>query len=475
MMHSHLKNLLILAILLLSANCLRSDDLVPSGSILYNGNFQESGVANYEFSGSWVNQKPQVTDDGVITLSPMDGGNYIPNSNCMMLTPKIDLPALGAGWSKTLYLAFEEECNIEAGRDFGSIYIIADGKKILLDTRTGKVDWKLSYYDVTDFAGKTVQFGFEFKSDAKNNLTGWKVKGPKLLSEMELKGEITYTEARLNPDRKSLYVYLDVQLSGMCPKIDSFNEDNFEIFDGVVQVQPYMFYNPQERNNITPADIVFVIDVTSSMEENLEQIKTQLITLVDLLDSSYVDSRIGIVLFGDNTYTYNFRNLTTDKAKILAAINELAVRVHGITEDSDSVENAFGALSMASGMPFRENARKMFILLTDNPTHENSTTVQPPNWNLDNIRNLMNRREIAVYPFFDFYDQNQKNQYLPLVTDLIYKGDAQDIVSGIGFLPGIIINDLTNTYRIVFKSKNIENTQAPKKVQVKIHYNSLTK
>jgi hypothetical protein len=474
-MLSHLKNLLILAVLLFSANCLRSDDLVPSGSILYNGSFQQSGIANFEFSGSWVNQKPQVTDDGVITLSPMAGKNYLPNSNCLMLTPKIELPALGMGWSKTLYLTFEEAYDIEAGRDFGSIYIFVDGKKILLDTRTGKVDWKQSSYDVTDFAGKTVQFGFEFKSDGQNNRTGWKVKGPKLLSELELKGEIPYVEARLNPDRKSLYVYLDVQLSGMCPKIDSFNEDNFEIFDGTVQVQPYMFYNPQEKNNITPADIVFVIDLTSSMEGKLEQIKTQLISLVDLLDGSFVDSRIGIVLFGDNTYTYNFRNLTSDEPKIMDAINELAVNIHGITEDNDSTDNAFGALSIASGMTFRENARKMFILLTDNPAHENSQTVSPPNMNLDYIKTLMNKREIAIYPFFDFYDQNQKDQYLPFVTDLFYKGKAQDIESGIGLLPSTIINDLTNTYRIVFKSKNIENTQIPRKVQVKIHYNSLTK
>ncbi len=474
-MLSHLKNLLILAVLLFSANCLRSDDIVPSGSILYNGSFQKSNMANYEFSGSWVNQKPKVTDDGVITLSPMEGDNYLPNSNCMMLTPKIELPALGAGWSKTLYLAFEEECNIEAGHDFGSIYIISDGKKLLLDTRTGKVDWKLSYYDVTDFAGKTVQFGFEFKSDAKNNLSGWKVKGPKLLEEMELKGEITYTEARLNADRKSLFVYLDVQLSGSCPKIDSFNEDNFEIFDGTVQVQPYMFYNPQERNNITPADIVFIIDVTSSMAGKLDAIKTQLAKLVDSLDGSFVDARIGIVLFGDNTYTCNFRNLTSDKALIMNSINELAVGIHGITENGDNVENAFGALSMASGMTFRENARKMFVLLTDNPAYEDSHTVSPPNWNLDNIRNLLNKREIAVYPFYDFFDQNQQNQYLHFVKDQVYQGKAQDIVSGIESLPRMIINDLTNTYRIVFKSKNIENTQVPKKVLVKVHYNSLTK
>jgi hypothetical protein len=474
-MLSHLKNLLILAVLLLSTNCLKSYDEVPSGAILYNGNFNSSSIADFEFSGSWVNQKPQITDDGAITLSPMLGANYLPNSNCAILTPKIELPALGLGWSKTLYFTFVEQCDLEAGKDFGSIYIISDGKKTLLDTRTGKVEWKQSYYDVTDFAGKTVQFGFDFKSDVKNNMTGWKVKGPKLLTEMELKGEITYTEARLNPDRKSLYVYLDVQLSGLCPKIDTFNEDNFEIFDGTVQVQPYMFYNPQERNNITPADIVFVIDVTNSMEDKLQAIKTQLTTLIDLLEGSFVDARIGIVLFGDNTYTYNFRNLTSDRAKLLDAINELNVDIHNITEDNDSTENAFGALSMASGMTFRENARKIFVLLTDNPAHENSGSVSPPNLNLDNIRNLLNKREIAVYPFFDFYDQAQKDQYLPLVTDLIYRGKAQDIVSGIELLPNLIINDLTNTYRIVFKSKNIENAQVPRKVQVKIHYNSLTK
>jgi len=474
-MLSHLKNLLILAVLLFSANCLRSDDLVPSGSIFYNGSFQQSGIANFEFSGSWANQKPQVTEDGVITLSPMLAGNYLPNSNCTLLTPKIELPVLGAGWSKTLYLAFEEACDIEAGRDFGSIYILTDGKKILLDTRTGKIEWKKSFYDVTGYAGKTVQFGFEFKSDAKNNSTGWKIKGPQLLSELELKGQIPYIEARLNPDRKSLYVYLDVQVSGMCPNIESFSEDNFEVFDGTTQVQPYMFYNPQERNNITPADIVFVIDVTSKMTDKLEQIKTELASLVDLLKGSFVDSRIGIVLFGDNTYTYNFRNLSSDEPKILGAINELAPNIHGIIGDNDNTENAFGALSMASGMTFRENARKMFILLTDSPAHENSPNVDPPNMYSDYIKTLMNRREIAVYPFFDFYDQTQKYQYLPLVTDLIYKGTAQDINSGIGLLPNMIINDLTNTYRIVFKSKNIENTQISKKVLVKIHYNSLTK
>jgi hypothetical protein len=56
MMLSHLKNLLILAVLLLSTNCLKSYDEVPSGAILYNGNFNSSSIADFEFSGSWVNQ-----------------------------------------------------------------------------------------------------------------------------------------------------------------------------------------------------------------------------------------------------------------------------------------------------------------------------------------------------------------------------------------------------------------------------------
>jgi len=126
-------------------------------------------------------------------------------------------------------------------------------------------------------------------------------------------------------------------------------------------------------------------------------------------------------------------------------------------------------------MTFRENGRKRFIILTANTAYENSSTATPPNFSSANIKTIMNNREIAVYPFFDFYDQIQKNQYLPFVNDQIYKGQAQDIVSGIGLLPGMIMDDLTNTYRIVFKSKNIDNTQISKKVQVKIHYNSLTK
>lgn len=111
------------------------------------------------------------------------------------------------------------------------------------------------------------------------------------------------------------------------------------------------------------ADIVFVLDVTGSMGDEINKVKNNIIEFTDSLTARGIDYRLGLVTFLDVIENvYEFTNNPTLFKNIVGQQN-----AHG---GGDRPENSLDALVRATQYPFRHSAKRIFIWITDADYHE---------------------------------------------------------------------------------------------------------
>ena len=118
-----------------------------------------------------------------------------------------------------------------------------------------------------------------------------------------------------------------------------------------------------------PVDVVFVVDTTGSMHDDIDAVKQDMRRILDHLSKRNPDHRIGIVAYRDITDEYltrTFARLTDDHARIHRAI--AAIKVRG---GEDWREHVYAGINTALyGQPWRPQASQHIILMGDAPPHE---------------------------------------------------------------------------------------------------------
>jgi hypothetical protein len=101
-----------------------------------------------------------------------------------------------------------------------------------------------------------------------------------------------------------------------------------------------------------PVDVVFVVDATGSMHDDIDAVKRDMRQILDHLRRRNPDSRIGVVAYRDihdDFLTRTFLALDADAARIEAAI---------------------AAISVDGGDAWRANASQHIVLMGDAPPHD---------------------------------------------------------------------------------------------------------
>jgi Mg-chelatase subunit ChlD len=123
-------------------------------------------------------------------------------------------------------------------------------------------------------------------------------------------------------------------------------------------------------------DIIFCIDVTGSMEDDIDSVKAAAANIVDTIAAKNADYRVAIVAYRDWDDTEGYAMFedyafSTDKATIIANINSLSVG-----GGDDVPEAVFEALMRAIDSTavggWRNNVNKQIILMGDAPPHNPS-------------------------------------------------------------------------------------------------------
>lgn len=125
----------------------------------------------------------------------------------------------------------------------------------------------------------------------------------------------------------------------------------------------------------SPLDLIFVIDTTGSMWDDIDQVKAQATELADRIAADVADYRLGLVTYRDHpVFPYGDPGdqpstvvlpLTTDANAAVDAIQSLIVG-----GGADWSESVYSGLMAAIDQAWRDGAEKAIILLGDAPPHD---------------------------------------------------------------------------------------------------------
>jgi hypothetical protein len=150
--------------------------------------------------------------------------------------------------------------------------------------------------------------------------------------------------------------------------VGSLRPDNVKVFEDGKEAKIIDFRGVGQGR---PVDIVFVLDVTESMQPYIDAVKQNVIAFAQDLQANSRDYRLGLVTFEDYVVSAYpdcncaYRNsFTSDVKQFTDWVGTLHAGGGG-----DIPEDQLDALSYAAKFPFRPEAEGIIIIVTDAPPH----------------------------------------------------------------------------------------------------------
>ncbi len=121
-----------------------------------------------------------------------------------------------------------------------------------------------------------------------------------------------------------------------------------------------------DRSDSIPVDVMFVVDTTGSMSDELSFLQTELTDIIGALPQQQSDINVGLVFYRDYGDTYVTR--AYDFSEDLNS-SQLNLNQESAAGGGDYPEAMDQALEAALRADWRENSRKLLFLLADAPPH----------------------------------------------------------------------------------------------------------
>lgn len=173
------------------------------------------------------------------------------------------------------------------------------------------------------------------------------------------------------------------------------NVPGLKISDISLNNQSYYITKLEETTSETkfPVDIVFVVDASGSMSDEIASIKKNIQNFVSQLELRGVDSRLGGILFG-NTILRTVE-LTSDFQSYRTEIDKFNYDNNAYAECTSM------AIEEAADMRFRENAEKLIIVVTDECMMQTSSDINE----FDLVRTLW-KKGVKLYSMVNYSSHN---------------------------------------------------------------------
>ncbi|MFZ4620910.1 MAG: T9SS type A sorting domain-containing protein [Bacteroidota bacterium] len=147
-------------------------------------------------------------------------------------------------------------------------------------------------------------------------------------------------------------------------KFYSLRSQNVFLYENGSRI-PNFTLQKDTSGGVNALDLVFVLDVTGSMGGTIDGVKYNIIEFADSLKKRGVDYRLGMVTFLDIIENvYDFTNDVNVFKEMISQQN-----AHG---GGDAPENSLDALYRSTQYPFRNEANRVVIWITDITYHENN-------------------------------------------------------------------------------------------------------
>ena len=350
---------------------------------------------------------PDSVPQGVSCLATSLNSLYPNDVSIQASTGFIDLP-----FANKIVLNFSEYFELESNWDFGYVLVSLDNNLYSLDSRTGTSDnqWRDTELNLTRFQGRNIKLVFSLESDSSVPAAGWYIDDLILTYEEPLPMELSVSDINY-----SYYpsVYLTASVNSPDGMVTDLAPQHFSATEnGANQQDMFTVVCPDNDEDLSAVDIVFVLDVTGSMGDEINAVRANMLSFMQQLQNNNVDYRIGFVVFGDIVYVYNQYSFYTQFTQIMGIIENISLGEHGIGSGGDMPENQLEAMAEGSLFMWRPGASKVMIMLTDADAHESDSVTQ---WTVGNLlaqRLLPNN--VVVFPIFNINHQQSMSQYYPI-------------------------------------------------------------
>ena len=294
---------------------------------VWNCNFETD--ISWNLNGCWergpVEVGPSSAYEGTSCLGTNLDGLYPNSSNANVTSTQITIPS-----ASYVELTFYEWFELESGYDFGYVEVFNGTVTQRLDARTGTSgnEWRQTALNLTPYAGQTINLIFHFNSDASVPGAGWYIDNANIIAQEPL--PLALNISGVNTSNYPS-IYINATVSSQTDYVNNLVTENFNASEnGIVQATNFTVITPSDEEQNSSSDIVFVLDVTSSMEEEINSVKQNMLSFVNSLFAQHVDYRIGLVVFGDIVYVYNNYQFYNNTQQILNMINNITLGEHGI-------------------------------------------------------------------------------------------------------------------------------------------------
>lgn len=245
--------------------------------------------------------------------------------------------------------------------------------------------------------------------------------------------------------------------------VTALKQEQFSVTEDGTPVEVVAFAGLGEAR---PVDIVYVFDTTGSMSNEIDGVIRTSLAFADELVSKGRDYRLGLVSFGDIVrQVYRSDGTLTDNA------GEFKQWVGSLSAQGGDGEreNDFGAIKRATQMSFRDDAQKIFILITDAPPHyygdaqDGGAAFDDPDLAYQPILKLVRDKGASVYAVTPNY-----NEFTSLASDTggrFYDIDRNPDFTG---LIGEIGATIASQYRITYRSPRPNYDGTRRNVEVKV-------
>ncbi len=247
----------------------------------------------------------------------------------------------------------------------------------------------------------------------------------------------------------------EVEATGQ--RLFNLSAENIFLYENNTRVRQFTM-GKDTTGGVTMLDIVFVLDVTGSMSEEINGVKQNIIEFCDSLKARQIDFQLGMVTFLDVIEkVYNF---TRDPQLFKSYV--AAQYAHG---GGDTPENSLDALYRATEFPFRNSSKRVFIWITDANYHE-MDRVTPRN--RKEVIDQLLLKDVTVYCIgASTYQTEYYNPIIEPTGGSFYdiNGNFRDILLDISRIQSI------SRYLIAYRSPGA--FSGANQIQVKVHFAGL--
>lgn len=222
--------------------------------------------------------------------------------------------------------------------------------------------------------------------------------------------------------------------------LDTLSSENLTVFENGTEKKVLNVEKIPAAENV-PVDFVFLIDVTGSMQLQINSVKSNITSFTQSLVKRGIDYRIGLVLYSDDIE--KVYNPTSNVLDFLAWINPVRAKGGG-----DEKENALEAIEAAcKQVKWRNEANRVAVLITDAPYHQrgedgHGVTDQTTETSIE----LMQKYDVRLFSIVPPKLTNYK--FMSSKT----RGTFYDIDYPFSTILDNFSNQLTNLFNLIYKS-----------------------